>query len=67
MQDEEHKIPTTIIKNAKEITSPKEITDIMAKGFIEKVNNIRYKAINIYKKLVPWNENSWTLKPVTIP
>ena len=74
MQAEEHKIPTTIIKNAKEITSPKEITDIMAKGFIEKVNNIRekidgnrYEAINIYKKLVPWNENSWTLKTVTIP
>ena len=69
MQEKEQRTPTSIIHNDMEVNSPKEI----AKAFIEKVDKIRknihgdeFKAVNLFKELIPWVENNWTLKTVTV-
>ena len=73
IQENESRTPTLIIHKGVEYTSPKDIAEVMATSFIDKVENIRanikgneFKAVNTFKKLIPRNENKWTLRTVTV-
>ena len=65
------KVTYFIIKDGKELTSPNEIAQALAEGFIEKVYKIKkgiqgskYELVKTYKKLILCNENSQKLKTI---
>ena len=73
LKENNNKSPMHIIHNGKDITSQKEIADIMAQEFINKVENIRdkvrgnsYMAINTFKSLIPRVEETWRMCYTTV-
>ena len=73
IQENESKTPTCIISKGVEYTSPREIAEVMANTFIEKVEKTceyitgnEFKAINTLKKLIPRVKEKWMLKTITV-